>query len=55
MTEPELPPNPVTPLTQMAATTRELFESLVAAGYTEAQGLRLIGIMMAELARTAQQ
>lgn len=49
--ENELPPNPLTELVEVMAQTREIFESMVAAGFTEWQVCRILGVMMAERGR----
>lgn len=39
--------DPITPLMESAAQIHELYESLVAAGFTEAQALYLTGVILA--------
>ncbi len=45
------PPDPITSMVEAAAGLRELFESLVAAGFTEWQACRVLGVMLAEQGR----
>lgn len=41
-----MPADPVTELMEMAASMHELFQSWVAAGFTDEQAMRLLGSMI---------
>jgi hypothetical protein len=45
------PPDPSTPLSEAGSSLRELFETLVASGFTEWQACRILGVMVAEQGR----
>jgi len=45
------PPEPATPLRQAAAQLNEMFRELKAAGFTEWQACRILGVTLAEQGR----
>lgn len=47
----QLPESPLTQLVEIMTQTHELFQSMVASGFTEWQACRVIGVMMAENGR----
>lgn len=46
-------PEPFTPMIESAASLHEFFSSLVAAGFSEGQACRIVGVLLAEGSRSS--